>query len=125
MHGEYVLFLTKGPFSGQICGYLHIFDQSFGRPTCFVVSKTTAAQKTESSPFSPKFKFFLGYLASNNAKGSNLFDSPLDQCHAKRFIQKRLYILWKGSKHSYFLLKFMYSMLFIAFENCQELKLIS
>ena len=73
-----------------------------------LVSKTATAQKTESSLFPKKFKFFLGSLASDIAEGSNLFNGFFVLCHAKSFIQKRLYILPKDSKHSYLPLKFMY-----------------
>ena len=57
-------FWQRSPLWGQFSGNLHVFThQSFGQfgrlTSYFVVSKTTTAQKTESSLFPPpKFKFF-------------------------------------------------------------------
>ena len=70
LHREYVWFWQRGPLWSQFGGNLHIFDQSFGQfgwPTSyFVVSKTTMAQKTESSLFPPpNFKFFLQFIISH------------------------------------------------------------
>ena len=66
------LVFDKGAHCEEFCGNLHIFIKVLANLAGFVVSKTTTAQKPQKFSFPAKIQVLL---ASNNAKGSNLFNT--------------------------------------------------
>ena len=110
----------------EICIFLtKVLANLAGKPLILSLVKQLRHRK-QKAPFSRRQNSCFSCRLSRiqYVKGSDLFNNLLLQCHTKRFINKRLYILPKDLEHSYFPLNFKYILFSFAFENCQELKLI-